>query len=110
MHLDMEHSVLARQLRRVRRGERDTDVPLLARGRPGQPDYIEKPGTTLDFVLRKNFKDFFGWNWFKPSLKLTGRNLLGTDHEEFMARDGDRVDIYTYSPGSSWNLSFSIDF
>ena len=83
---------------------------IVARGRPGQPDYIEKPGTTLDFVLRKNFKDFFGWNWFKPSLKLTGRNLLGTDHEEFMARDGDRVDIYTYSPGSSWNLSFSLDF
>lgn len=83
---------------------------IVARGRPGQPDYIDKPGTTLDFVLRKRFKDFFGWNWFKPSLKLTGRNLLGTDHEEFMARGGDRVDIYTYSPGVSWNLSVSLDF
>lgn len=75
-----------------------------------QPDYMEDPGTTVDFVLRKGFGSFFGWDWFKPSLKFTARNLLGTEHKEYQERGGNRVDLYTYDPGVSWNLSLTLDF
>ncbi|GAB1408078.1 TonB-dependent receptor [Thermomonas brevis] len=84
---------------------------IALRGLFGQPDYMEKPGTNLDFVLRKRFDKAFGWDLgFKPTIKFAARNLLGTDHQEYQDRDGKRVDLYTYDPGRSWDLSLTIDF
>lgn len=79
---------------------------ILARGRPGQPDYMEKPGTTLDLVVRKGF-DLWGR---RGTLAFTARNLLETDHEEYQERGGRRVDVYTYEPGVSYSVSLSVDF
>lgn len=79
---------------------------ILARGRPGQPDYMEKPGTTLDLVVRKGF-DL--WDR-RGTLAFTARNLLETDHEEYQERGGRRVDVYTYEPGVSYSVSLSVDF
>lgn len=81
---------------------------ISVRGRSGQPDYMEKPGTTLDFVLRKGLD--FGYDWIKPSLKFSARNLLNTKHEEYQERGGNRIDLYTYKPGISWDLSLTLDF
>lgn len=79
---------------------------ILARGRPGQPDYMEKPGTTLDLVVRKGF-DL--WDR-RGTLAFTARNLLETDHEEYQERGGRRVDVYTYERGVSYSVSLSVDF
>ena len=79
---------------------------ILARGRPGQPDYLDEPGTTLDFVLRKGLD--FGRQ--KGTLSFAARNLLDTDHREYQETGDRRADIYTYSPGISYNLSLSIEF
>src|SRR5690606_15584703 len=53
---------------------------ISVRGRAGQPDYIEEPGTTLDLVVRKGLD--FGYRHFKPSVRFSARNLLDTRHEE----------------------------
>lgn len=84
---------------------------ISVRGRAGQPDYMEDPGVTLDFVLRKGLDmGSFGWNTLKPSLSFSARNLLNTKHEEYQERDGARVDLYTYKPGISWDVSLSLAF
>lgn len=84
---------------------------ISVRGRAGQPDYMEDPGVTLDFVMRKGLDmGSFGWNTLKPSLSFSARNLLNTKHEEYQERDGARVDLYTYKPGISWDVSLSLAF
>lgn len=77
-----------------------------ARGRPGQPDYIDKPGTSLDFVLRKGFN----LGDTKVTLGFAARNILETEYQEFQERGGNRVDIYRYDPGVSYSLSLSASF
>lgn len=79
---------------------------ISARGRPGQPDYIEEPGTTVDFVLRKSF----AWEKYKPSLNFSARNLLDTEYQEYQEAGGRRIDVYNYKPGISWDVSLSVEF
>lgn len=84
---------------------------ISVRGRAGQPDYMEDPGVTLDFVMRKGLDlGSFGWNTLKPSLSFSARNLLNTKHEEYQELGGARVDLYTYKPGISWDVSLSLAF
>ena len=80
---------------------------ISARGRPGQPDYLEDPGTTLDFVVRKGLAD---WGMFTPSLSFSARNLLDTKYQEYQESAGNRIDIYTYKPGVSWDVSLTLAF
>ncbi len=77
-----------------------------ARGRPTQPDYIQKPGTSLDLVLRKGF--MLGDK--EMTLGFSARNLLDTRYEEFQERGGNRVDVLSYTPGISYSLSISASF
>ncbi|NZA26608.1 TonB-dependent receptor [Luteimonas sp. SJ-92] len=79
---------------------------ITARGRPGQPDYIEKPGTTLDFVLRKGF-DLGGR---EMAIGFSARNILDTEYQEYQERGGNRADVYRYEPGVSYTLSLSAEF
>ncbi|PBS12116.1 TonB-dependent receptor [Lysobacteraceae bacterium NML93-0792] len=84
---------------------------ISVRGRGGQPDYMEDPGATLDFVLRKGLSQAgWGWDRFKPSLSLSARNILNRSHEEYQERDGARIDLYTYKPGISWDVSLTLAF
>ena len=76
-----------------------------ARGRPGQPDYMEKPGVSLDLVLRQGFS--LGDN--EMTLGFSARNILDADHREYQ-EGGERIDIYRYSPGVSYTLSLSASF
>lgn len=80
---------------------------ISARGEFGQPNYIEEPGTTLDFVLRKSFDLGIG---DKATLSFSARNLLGTEHQEYQKGGGNRIDVYTYDPGISYNLGISLEF
>src|SRR5690606_29641587 len=81
---------------------------IAVRGRAGQPDYMEKPGTTLDLVLRKGLD--FGYQRFKPSIRFSARNLLDTRHEEYQQAGGGRIDLYSYKPGISYDFSLSVEF
>jgi len=77
-----------------------------ARGRPGQPDYMENPGTSLDFVLRQEFS--LGRN--AMTLGFSARNLLEADFREYQQLGGNKVDVYRYQPGVSYTLSLSTSF
>jgi len=79
---------------------------VMARGRPGQPDYMEDPGVTLDFVLKKGF-DL--WD-YRTTLAFSARNLLDTDHEEYQEGLGRKVDVYSYTRGVSYDASVTIEF
>jgi TonB-dependent receptor len=76
-----------------------------ARGASGYPDYIQVPGTQLDFVYRKGF-DVMGK---EVNLSVEVRNLLGTEYEEYQEAKG-RVDIMKYPLGSSLSLGLSTKF
>ncbi|MFZ7095561.1 TonB-dependent receptor domain-containing protein [Luteimonas dalianensis] len=77
-----------------------------ARGRPGQPDYMENPGTSLDFVLRQDI------NLGRTGMTLgfSARNLLETDFREYQQAGGNKIDVYRYEPGVSYTLSLSASF
>ena len=79
---------------------------ISARGRPGQPDYIDEPGTSLDFVLRKGFT----LGGTDMTLGFSARNLLDTDYQEYQERDGNRVDVLRYEQGVSYDVSLSASF
>lgn len=79
---------------------------IASRGRPGQPDYIEKPGTSLDFVLNKRFD----LGQTPVTLGFSARNLLETEHREYQQRGDNRVDIYRFNPGVSYSVSLSASF
>ncbi len=79
---------------------------ISARGRPGQPDFIQEPGTTLDFVVRKGID--FGNT--EVVIGFEARNLLGTEFQEYQELGGGRVDINRYEIGRSFQLSISANF
>lgn len=79
---------------------------ISARGRPGQPDFIQEPGTMLDLVLRKGVD--IGNT--AVTVGFEARNLLGTEYQEYQELGGGRVDINRYEPGRSFSFSVSASF
>lgn len=83
------------------------DERILRRGfGQGLPDVIENPGINIDLVYRRNFtvngQDFtFG---------LSGRNLLGEQHQEYQESDIGRVDFNTYDRGQTFSASLTAKF
>lgn len=71
-----------------------------------QPDVVEKPGFSLDFVARQGF-EFYGRDL---ELKFQARNLTGRKHEEFQQSGDNRIDVNTYNVGRSFSLSASMKF
>ncbi len=79
---------------------------ISARGLPGQPDYMQDPGTSLDLVLSKSFP-----LWSSTGkISFSARNLLETDYKEYQEDGSNRIDVYRYEPGTSYSLSISVDF
>lgn len=88
------------------------DERIMQRGisLPGRelPDVIEDPGVQLDLVYRRDFvfadKDF--------TLSLSGRNLLGEQHQEFQLNGGTlgRTEFNTYDRGTNFSASLSAKF
>ncbi|MFN3522498.1 MAG: TonB-dependent receptor domain-containing protein [Phenylobacterium sp.] len=79
---------------------------ISARGRPGQPDLEQSPGTMVDFTYNKEFtaweRDF--------SFGFKARNLLGEEFEEFQQLGSGRVDNLRYDLGRSFSVSLSTKF
>jgi TonB-dependent receptor len=76
-----------------------------ARGRPGEPDLIQEPGVSLDFVYRKDF-DYQGRDY---GFSLELRNLLGEEFLEYQEL-GNRVVINGYELGTSGSVSLTARF
>lgn len=73
-------------------------------GSPPQPDVIERPGLTIDFVARQGFtllnRDI--------EVKFEARNLTGRKHLEFQKSGANRVDTNSYKLGRIFSLSASV--
>ena len=82
---------------------------ISARGAGGagnrEPDYIQDPGISLDFVFRKDFE--YGGHDLGFALEL--RNLLNTDFDEFQEL-GNKILINNYELGSSASVSLTARF
>ena len=83
------------------------DERVTGRGAGPLPDIIEKPGLTVDFVVRQGF-EVFGGN--ELEMKLEARNLTGRDYEEFQTNGTTRIDINSYDVGRSISLGASLKF
>jgi len=79
---------------------------IAARGRPGQPDILQDPGTIVDLVIRQGF-DAFGR---ELSFALEARNLFREDFEEFQKLGGGRVDVNRYALGTGLSISLTARF
>lgn len=77
-----------------------------ARGRPGEPDFIQTPGTIVDFVWRR---DMEAWGQtFSVSFKAN--NLLDEDYLENQTFGGGEVLINNYDIGIDYSLGLSTKF
>lgn len=73
----------------------------------GQPDVLENPGLTIDFVVRQGIK--LSENK-EIELKFEGRNLTGRSHQEYQQMEDGRVNYNTYDQGRIFTLSGSVKF
>lgn len=71
-----------------------------------QPDIIEKPGFTLDLVMRGEV-DFLGQPF---EIKAEARNITRTQYQEYQQFQDRRVDINRYDVGARFSLGISAKF
>lgn len=76
------------------------------RGPQNTPDYVERPGLSLDFVAREEVR--FGN--VPVELKVEVRNITGTRYQEFQELNQTRVDINTFRRGTTGSLSLTAKF
>ena len=74
-----------------------------ARGRPGEPDYIQEPGVILDLVYRKTFE--IGGREVSASVKAG--NLLNENYVERQSFGGGEIIINQYDLGRSISFGLS---
>lgn len=72
----------------------------------GQPDIIEYPGLTIDFVARQGF--MIGDR--EIEVKAEARNITGRRHEEYQELPTGRIEVNTYDVGRTFSLSASVKF
>ena len=76
------------------------------RGTATTPDFVERPGFKLDFVMRQALS-IAG---FAFDVKFEARNLTNTRYQETQQLNGSRVDNNTYRLGRSFQLGVSKTF
>lgn len=76
------------------------------RGSANTPDFVERPGFRLDFVLRQAMSI----QGFEFEVKAEARNLTNTKFQETQQLNGSRVDNNTYAIGRSFQLGVSKTF
>ncbi len=77
-----------------------------ARGRPGEPDFVQRPGTILDFVYRREFE---AWDQvFDFSFKA--QNLLDEEYFENQEFGGGEVIINRYDLGVTYSFGLSTKY
>jgi outer membrane receptor protein involved in Fe transport len=82
------------------------DERIARRGLGSLPNVIEYPGVNLDLVYRRDIK--LGGTDF--TLGVSGRNLLGEDHEEYQNSSLGRTEVNTYDLGQSFSVSLTAKF
>lgn len=82
------------------------DERILRRGLGSVRPVIEKPGVNVDLVFKRDFQ-IFGRDL---NMSLSGRNLLGTENQEYQVYQRGRNDVNTYDRGTSFSLSLSTSF
>ncbi|MEP3421703.1 MAG: TonB-dependent receptor [Erythrobacter sp.] len=70
-----------------------------------QPDFVEDPGLTVDFVARSEIK--LG---VPMELSFEVRNIFGRDNFEFQDNGVNRLEFNTYQVGTSVSFGISADF
>jgi hypothetical protein len=77
-----------------------------ARGRPGEPDFIQEPGVMVDFVYRREF-DAYG----QPmTFSFKANNLMDEDYLEHQEFGGGEIIINQYDLGVSYEFGLSTRF
>jgi TonB-dependent receptor len=76
------------------------------RGAANQPDIIERPGITLDFVAREGLTIARR----EIEVKFEARNLLRKRYTEFQEFDGKKVFYNRYRVGTVFSLGASVKF
>ncbi len=79
---------------------------ITARGRPGQPDLYQDPGTIVDFTYRK-MVPVMGYDL---TFSFEARNLLAEDYEEYQELGSGRVNNNAYDLGRSFSVGVSTRF
>ncbi|MEJ7926632.1 TonB-dependent receptor [Sphingobium sp. AN641] len=80
---------------------------VTSRGPNLQPDIVERPGLTLDFVARQGVVMPGGIN---AEFKLEARNITGRKYQEFQEAGGTRVYYNCYKLGTSVAGSVTVAF
>ena len=75
-------------------------------GTPPQPDVLERPGLTIDFVAREGI----AIGSHELELKLEARNITGRKHREFQKSGANTIDVNSYRMGRSLSVSASLKF
>ncbi len=70
-----------------------------------QPDAVEDPGFTVDFVARSEFD--LG---IPLEFSFEVRNIFGRDNFEFQEFNGNRIELNTFEVGTSFSLGVSANF
>lgn len=82
------------------------DERVLRRGLGSVRPVLENPGVNVDLVYKKDLS-MFGRD---VNLSVSGRNLLGTDNEEYQEYARGRNEVNTYDRGSSLSISVGAKF
>jgi len=76
------------------------------RGPLGTPDYFERPGVQLDFVMREEVK--FGGT--PVELQFEARNITGTKYQELQELGDSLIHINSYRRGTSLSIGVKAKF
>ncbi|CAN5359862.1 TonB-dependent receptor [soil metagenome] len=79
---------------------------VTSRGPNLQPDIIEQPGLSLDFVARQGIK----LGGINAELKVEARNITGRKYKEFQSLGDTRVYYNLYDIGTSYAASLTVNF
>ncbi|MBI1251664.1 MAG: outer membrane beta-barrel protein [Alphaproteobacteria bacterium] len=82
------------------------DERIARRGLGSVPSVLERPGTQLDLVYRRNFTV----GGTDMTLGLSGRNLLDENYEEVQNSALGETNVNTYDRGMSFSASLSAKF
>jgi outer membrane receptor protein involved in Fe transport len=77
-----------------------------ARGRPGEPDFVQEPGIIMDFVYRQDLEAF----GLPVTLSVKAQNLLDEEYFEHQEYGGGEVIINRYDLGRGFSVGASTKF
>jgi len=79
---------------------------VTTRGFSVDPDIVENPGLSVDFVARQELSTF----GIPVEFSFEVRNIFGRDNFEFQENETGRVEINTFDVGTSFSLGLKADF